>query len=120
MTLLVLGINHKTATVDVREKVVFSSDLGQVAIEHLLDLQLVQSVVILSTCNRTELYCEIASQADAPRLLEWLADFHDLSRSQLSGFVYFYFEEQAVRHLMDVVCGLDSLVLGEPQIFGQV
>ncbi|MGL4735039.1 MAG: glutamyl-tRNA reductase [Enterovibrio sp.] len=120
MTLLVLGINHKTATIDVREKVVFSNDQGQVAIDHLLQLQLVQSVVILSTCNRTELYCEISSQADAPLLLEWLADFHQLSHSQLSGFVYFYFEEQAVRHLMQVVCGLDSLVLGEPQIFGQV
>jgi glutamyl-tRNA reductase len=117
MSLVAIGINHKTATVDLREKVAFSPDKIHDAMKSLASRTRSGEAVIVSTCNRTELYCNDADEAD---IIEWLEDYHDLSREELIPYVYQHREQTAVKHLMRVASGLDSLVLGEPQILGQV
>lgn len=117
--LLSLGINHRTATLEVREQVAFSASQLALALEDLTALAPVEEAVILSTCNRTEIYCRL-EDADEHLLLEWLGDFHHLPVEALSRSAYCYRDGEAVRHLMRVACGLDSMVLGEPQILGQL
>lgn len=119
MSLLVLGINHKTATVDLREKVAFSPQQLRDALLDLKEKQVVQSGVIVSTCNRTEIYCEI-DQPGPGVLVDWLCEFHNLDSEALLPCLYTHHDQAAAQHLMRVACGLDSLVLGEPQILGQV
>lgn len=126
MTILVLGINHKTASVGLREKVAFSEEKRQFALQQIQQLDLGQSAVILSTCNRTELY--LHNKAISPEQSEqwhdecvaWFAQIHQLNVLELEPCLYLYKNQQAVQHLMRVACGLDSLILGEPQILGQV
>lgn len=130
MTILALGINHKTATVSLREKVAFVEAKKQLAFEQISAQELAESVVILSTCNRTELYFHQSSvppQEDHPenmawreRCFQWFADIHQLDHHELRQCLYFKQNMEAARHLMQVACGLDSLILGEPQILGQV
>ncbi len=119
MTLLVLGINHKTASVDLREKVAFSPQKLTEALTELAEHAVITSSVIISTCNRTEVYAQVNGD-DIDILVEWLCAFHQLDRDALMPCIYLHQGELAVRHLMRVACGLDSLVLGEPQILGQV
>ncbi|ODQ00887.1 MULTISPECIES: glutamyl-tRNA reductase [Salinivibrio] len=119
MSLLVLGINHKTAPVDLREKVAFSPQQLEQALQQLTDHPQVRSCVIVSTCNRTELYADMR-QPGIGVLVDWLTNFHHLSSDSLMASIYYHEEQAAVKHLMRVACGLDSLVLGEPQILGQV
>ncbi len=119
MTLLALGINHKTASVDLREKVAFSPEKLTLALQQLKNHPEVLSGVIVSTCNRTEVYCEI-SQSGPGVIIDWLIKFHQITAEELMPSLYFHEEQAAARHLMRVACGLDSLVLGEPQILGQV
>ncbi|AZG74431.1 glutamyl-tRNA reductase [Shewanella livingstonensis] len=117
MSLVIIGINHKTATVDLREKVAFSPDRIHDAMKSLASRTRTGEAVIVSTCNRTELYCNNAEKED---IIEWLEDYHNLEHSDLMPCIYVYEEQVAVKHLMRVASGLDSLVLGEPQILGQV
>ncbi|QSX29168.1 glutamyl-tRNA reductase [Shewanella cyperi] len=117
MSLVAIGINHKTATVDLREKVAFSPDKIHDAMRSLASCTASGEAVIVSTCNRTELYCNQADKAD---VLRWLESYHNLQHDEVSPCVYYHQGQEAVRHLMRVACGLDSLVLGEPQILGQV
>ncbi|MFC1507772.1 glutamyl-tRNA reductase [Pseudomonadota bacterium] len=119
MTLLALGINHKTASVDLREKVAFSPDKLNEALKQLEAHPEVTSGIIVSTCNRTEVYCDV-TQPGPGIMIDWLTNFHQLSAEELMPSLYFHEEQAAARHLMRVACGLDSLVLGEPQILGQV
>ncbi|OOE97003.1 glutamyl-tRNA reductase [Salinivibrio sp. IB643] len=119
MSLLVLGINHKTAPVELREKVAFSPQQLEQALGQLSEHPQVRSCVIVSTCNRTEIYAEL-NQPGVGILVEWLTRFHQLSGESLMTSIYYHEEQSAVKHLMRVACGLDSLVLGEPQILGQV
>ncbi|RVU29973.1 glutamyl-tRNA reductase [Neptunomonas marina] len=119
MSLLALGINHKTASVAVREKVAFSPDQLTSALDEVKARAQLKEVAILSTCNRMELYCS----SDGPQLqtvLEWLADYHDIPTDELHQSIYAHADEHAVQHMMRVASGLDSLVLGEPQILGQL
>jgi glutamyl-tRNA reductase len=121
MTLLALGINHKTAPVALRERVAFTSDTLELALNSLLSQPMVQSGVVLSTCNRTELYLSVEQQADLQeKLVRWLCDYHDLREEDVRNSLYWHQDNAAVSHLMRVASGLDSLVLGEPQILGQV
>lgn len=121
MTLLALGINHKTAPVALREKVAFSPDTLDQALNSLLAQPLVQGGVVLSTCNRTELYLSVEQQENLQeQLVNWLCDYHQLSREEVRSSLYWHHGNDAVSHLMRVASGLDSLVLGEPQILGQV
>ncbi len=119
MALLALGINHKTAPVSVRERVAFSPEQLADALHQARDSARLSEVAILSTCNRTELYCssELAGTRD---LLEWLGTYHDLDPDELQQCSYAHWGEDAARHMMRVASGLDSLVLGEPQILGQL
>ncbi|QSD24684.1 glutamyl-tRNA reductase [Pectobacterium brasiliense] len=121
MTLLALGINHKTAPVSLRERVVFSPDKLGVALDSLLQQPLVQGGVVLSTCNRTELYLSVDEQENQrEQLIRWLCEYHQLRPEEVNSSLYWHQDNAAVSHLMRVASGLDSLVLGEPQILGQV
>jgi len=119
MGLLALGINHKTAPVNVREQVAFAPEsMPQVLQQACAALQL-QELAILSTCNRTELYCS-ANLQGSRAVLEWLGEHHDLCPDELERCSYAYWGDDAIRHMMRVASGLDSMVLGEPQILGQI
>jgi len=119
MALLAFGINHKTAPVDIREKVAFAPDSLQDACKELVATNSVSEVAILSTCNRTELYCCV-NDPDAVIIENWFSKYHHLNVDDILPYVYKYPDREAVRHLLRVASGLDSLVLGEPQILGQV
>lgn len=120
MALLTIGINHKTAPVDLREKVSFSTESLSLALRLALEQTNLTELVILSTCNRTELYCAHDSSVMDDDVLNWLAHYHHLSVADLSRCTYFLREKQAVRHALRVASGLDSMVIGEPQILGQM
>ena len=113
MTLWVLGLNHQTAPVDLRERVAFSGEGLTQALQSLRALPEVSEAALLSTCNRTELY---AVAEDGQALADWLA----MHAEGLDGYLYRHQDGEAVRHLFRVATGLDSMVLGEPQILGQV
>lgn len=119
MSLLAIGINHNTASVELREKVAFSPEKLTEALKQLKANPDISGSVVVSTCNRTEIYCD-ATIADKKQLVDWLAAFHQVPMEELATSLYLYEDQQAVRHLMRVACGLDSLILGEPQILGQV
>jgi len=119
MTLLALGINHKTAPVDIRERVAFTPDNIPVALRELRATNNVSEVAILSTCNRTELYCGV-KDGDSRVVREWFSAFHELKPDEVEPYFYTHPDKQAVRHILRVASGLDSLVLGEPQILGQM
>ena len=113
MMLWVLGLNHQTAPVSLRERVAFDAAALPAALASLRGLAEVSEAALLSTCNRTELY---AIAADGNALSDWLATHAD----GLDGYLYRHSDADAVRHLFRVATGLDSMVLGEPQILGQV
>ena len=119
MTLVALGLNHLTAPLDLREKVAFAPESTAQALSDLARQPGVNEALILSTCNRTELYVEVASGAETvPQ--RWLLDHHQLTERRIDEFLYRHEDNAAVRHLFRVATGLDSMVLGEPQILGQV
>jgi glutamyl-tRNA reductase len=119
MTLFALGLNHLTAPLEVREKVAFAPESTSAALSDLARQPGVNEALILSTCNRTELYVEIEPGAETvPQ--RWLLDHHQLTGRRLDEFIYRHADNAAVRHLFRVATGLDSMVLGEPQILGQV
>lgn len=117
MGFFALGINHTTASVDLREKVAFTPERLTTALQEACVFCQLNDLVILSTCNRTELYA-MTEQPDA--LLNWLAYSNELSPEVLLQHVYQFDNESALNHLMRVASGLDSMMLGEPQILGQV
>ncbi len=119
MPLLALGLNHRTAPVAIRERVAFAPDGLPDALNDLRQRGGAQEVAILSTCNRTELYCGL-DQADSIAIIHWLSRYHALPVAELKPYLYEHPEQHAVRHMLRVASGLDSMVLGEPQILGQV
>ncbi|AGS39060.1 MAG: glutamyl-tRNA reductase [Cycloclasticus pugetii] len=117
--LLTLGLNHNTAPIEIREKLAFSPErLGQ-SLQSLAQLSSIEEAAILSTCNRTEIYCDIATQ-QTDELIAWLASYHRLDESSIRDYLYSHIGPQSIKHMSRVACGLDSLVLGEPQILGQM
>jgi glutamyl-tRNA reductase len=119
MILVALGLNHLTAPLDLRERVAFAPAATPAALNDLAQQPGVNEALILSTCNRTELYVDVEAGAeDLPQ--RWLLDHHQLTGRRLDEFLYRHQENAAVRHLFRVATGLDSMVLGEPQILGQV
>ena len=119
MPLLTLGLNHRTAPVAIRELTVFAPDKIDSALHELITVPEVEEAAILSTCNRTEIYCQINSQ-QPDRALSWFIDHHGMHDMRHEDFLYHFFDQKTVRHLFRVACGLDSMVLGEPQILGQL
>jgi glutamyl-tRNA reductase len=116
MQLFAFGINHQTAPLSVREQVVFHADNLTTALRELVDRRPVQEAAIISTCNRTEVYC---STEDPRAAVDWMAGYHRLKTQQIEPYVYQLPQEKAVKHAFRVASGLDSMVLGEPQILGQ-
>jgi glutamyl-tRNA reductase len=119
MALLALGLNHKTAPVDIRERLNFGPDIIVGALRGLALRNEIEESVILSTCNRTEIYCAVQA-GGLESVREWLCSFHGVPSETLAPFLYSHVEQDAVAHLLRVSSGLDSMVLGEPQILGQV
>lgn len=119
MSFIALGINHKTASVDVRERVAFTPDQMVEALRQLCRVHPTREAAILSTCNRSELYLH-QDHPEAEAVLDWLARYHRLSIDDLRACAYIHTDNEAVRHMMRVASGLDSMVLGEPQILGQM
>jgi glutamyl-tRNA reductase len=118
MRLQILGLNHTTAPVEIREQVVFAGDeIGQ-ALARLIQIEGVDEVVLLSTCNRTEFYV-ITSDEGRAEMQAWLHDERNLDPA-FSDTLFSLAEGDAIRHIFRVACGLDSMVLGEPQILGQL
>ncbi|MFN0314918.1 MAG: glutamyl-tRNA reductase [Burkholderiales bacterium] len=115
--LFALGVNHKTAPLDVRERIAFSAETLPVALRNFADSEGIGEAAIVSTCNRTEVYC---NGGDAQKAVRWLAGYHQLKPQQVEPFVYLLPQEGAVNHAIRVASGLDSMVLGEPQILGQM
>lgn len=119
MKLLVLGVNHETAPVTIREKVAFSPNQLQGALTEIKSHGLVNEGVILSTCNRTEIYATLKSESTED-LRDWLHRYFELPANSIEAFLYQYTDLEAIKHIMRVSSGLNSLVLGEPQILGQI
>src|SRR3954465_10043442 len=117
MQLFAFGINHQTAPLDVREQVAFPEGAMEQALQDLVGCRPVREAAIVSTCNRTEVYCTTEKPDEATR---WLADFHQLQARELEPYLYKLPREKAVKHAFRVASGLDSMVLGEPQILGQL
>jgi len=116
MQLFAFGINHQTAPLTVREQVVFHAENLIGALRELVDHRPVKEAAIISTCNRTEVYC---STSDPHAAVDWMAGYHHLKSHQIEQYIYKLPQEKAVKHAFRVASGLDSMVLGEPQILGQ-
>ncbi|MCP2040395.1 glutamyl-tRNA reductase [Neisseria sp. HSC-16F19] len=116
MQLTAVGLNHHTAPLHIRERLAFAAALLPEALASLTASGAAREAVILSTCNRTELYCV----GDAEAVTHWWADFHQLQTAEVAEHLYTLAPEACVRHAFRVACGLDSMVLGEPQILGQI
>ncbi len=119
MSILAFGINHKTAPVDIRERVAFEPGQISHALRDLVAQPAVNEAAIISTCNRTELYCGLENN-DLNMVTNWLRAYHKLGERDIQPYVYAHPDHDAVRHLLRVASGLDSMVLGEPQILGQM
>ncbi|MGB4063869.1 MAG: glutamyl-tRNA reductase [Azonexus sp.] len=112
-----LGINHHSAPLAIRERVAFGADKLGHALGDLTRDRPVREVAILSTCNRTEIYCS----AESPDVvIDWLAHYHQVSREEIAPYIYTHDQPEAIRHAFRVASGLDSMVIGEPQILGQM
>ncbi len=119
MTLLALGINYNTAPVSIRERLAFSADILHNALQDLLCVNEINEAAILSTCNRTEFYC--STQSDNQNILiDWIVQNKQLTPNDLTPYLYSYHDNETIRHMFRVACGLDSMILGEPQILGQM
>ena len=119
MQLLALGLNHTTASIALREKAAFAPTEISAALKDLIAVDKVQEAAILSTCNRTEIYCR-QTQPEAAWVLRWLSEVSGFDSASLAASMYTYPNEIAVRHAFRVASGLDSMVVGEPQILGQM
>lgn len=124
MSITILGVNHKTAPLSLREKIAFPNEIVDKALYSLYQHPLVEGCVIVSTCNRTEIYLSYEHDTDFLKLKQsveiWLGQFHHVDIAQYQNAIYWYEGRQAVEHLMSVASGIDSMIIGEPQILGQV
>lgn len=118
MALLALGINHHTAPVEVRERINFAVENVPRALHELTGECGVEEAAILSTCNRTEVYVSLEQSLES-ELVRWLHEYHGLPREELLPFLYRHPDASAVKHMLRVASGLDSMIVGEPQVLGQ-
>ena len=122
MEIVLVGLNHRTAPVEVRERVSFTADQARRASEELRSKGILEETLVLSTCNRSEVYGvpPETSRECAPGLSSFLSEFHSVRMDDLNGSLYHHYDRDAVRHLFRVAAGLDSMMLGEAEILGQV
>jgi glutamyl-tRNA reductase len=119
MTILTLGLNHNTAPVSIRERLAFPTERLRSALGELVRLPEVEEAAILSTCNRTEFYCG-AGSADLEKIIDWIAREQRLKPEEFHPYLYAHTDADTIRHIFRVASGLDSMILGEPQILGQM
>lgn len=117
MQIFALGLNHHTAPLAIRERLAFPAGSLQAALADLIQRGLVGEAALLSTCNRTELYC---TTQNPEATADWLAQYRELNLREISPYLYTHPDRQAIHHMFRVACGLDSMVLGEAQILGQL
>jgi glutamyl-tRNA reductase len=121
MNIIVVGLSHKTATVEIREKVAFSPNQIEKPLRELVSLDEIVEGVIVSTCNRVEIYATTRDIAGGiARIKRFMADYHHIPFEILESHLYSYHSETAIRHVFRVASSLDSMVVGEPQILGQI
>src|SRR3954470_19429590 len=120
MRLFAVGVSHRTAPIELRETVDFARRGVQVALEALRERHLAREAVVLSTCNRAEIYAGADSEAAAESCARFISEFNQVSWDALAPHLVVYRGPEAADHLSRVAAGLDSLVVGEPQILGQV
>ncbi len=119
MSILALGLNHHTAPVDIRERAAIAEGKLGDALATLRNVGAVNEAAIISTCNRTEIYCGMDHE-DTGAVVEWMHHYFELRDQGFEPYLFHHSDREAVRHLMRVCSGLDSMVLGEPQILGQI
>ena len=119
MGLVTIGMNHKTAALDIREKLSVDKDESHQILKKLYSMPVIDEVFILSTCNRTELYCEMDDMQYVNNISKWLLKQKGLSIKDFEDNIYSFSDSSVVRHALNVASGLDSMVIGEPQILGQ-
>ena len=121
VNLILVGVNHKTTPVEIREKLAFTKGKIEESVNHLFNFPDIIEHTILSTCNRVEIYARANSQDSAIKSIkQFICDFHQLSLVELEDHFYSYSNKEAVEHLFRVSSSLDSMILGEAQILGQV
>lgn len=119
MHVLSIGLNHTTAPVEIRERAAVTESHLEEALRDIRNCSSIEEATILSTCNRTEVYCQLKQQ-DVTPVSNWLCDYHEMDRAEVQPFLYAHPNQEAVKHAFRVASGLDSMVLGEPQILGQM
>jgi glutamyl-tRNA reductase len=122
MEIVLVGLNHRTAPVELRERLSFTAEQARSAAEQLREQGILTETLVLSTCNRSEVYGvpPESIRESAPALSSFLSSFHSLRHETLTGALYHHYDQEAVRHLFRVAAGLDSMLLGEAEILGQV
>jgi glutamyl-tRNA reductase len=119
MTFLSVGINYQTAPVAIRERLAFPAEILKASLQDFWHIKDIKEAAILSTCNRTEFYCT-ANAADEQIVIDWVTKNKNINPSDLAPYLYTYTDTSVCRHMFRVACGLDSMILGEPQILGQM
>ncbi len=119
MTLLAIGINYNTAPVSIRERLSFPAETLYSSLQNLSQVVEIDEAAILSTCNRTEFYCTTTT-ANEQFLVDWVAQTKNIDIASFKPYLYTHSDNQLIRHMFRVACGLDSMILGEPQILGQM
>src|SRR5512137_152286 len=121
MSIVVVGLSHKSAPIEVREKLYFPEDTLPDALRKLMSYEGIKESLIVSTCNRVEIYASVQDSAQGiDRIKQYISDYHGIPRGSLEGALYVYPDAQGVRHTFRVASSLDSLVVGEAQILGQL
>ncbi len=119
MTFLALGINYTTAPVSIRERLAFPAESLSAAVKDLWSQTNISEAAILSTCNRTEIYCTLEN-SDASPVIDWVAQHHQINPADFQPYLYTHIDSALIRHIFRVASGLESMILGEPQILGQI
>lgn len=121
MKILIIGLNHKTANIEIRERLAFSGQKLRDGLLGLREIPEIKEIALLSTCNRVEIFtCVNSADAAVENIKKFLSDFHNISRDDFEKSLYLYADSDAVRHIFRVSSSLDSMVVGEPQILGQI
>ncbi|MDD5578098.1 MAG: glutamyl-tRNA reductase [Methylobacter sp.] len=119
MTFLAVGINYNTAPVSIRERLAFPAEILETALLELWNIKEISEAAILSTCNRTEFYCSSITP-NQQILIDWVARSKQIKAADFTPYLYYHTDKSVCRHMFRVACGLDSMILGEPQILGQM
>ncbi len=120
MSVITIGLNHTTAPVDVRERIAIAPDDMADSLRAIRTINGVEEAALLSTCNRTEMICWSNEKSSSDELTDWLANYRKFDRNSLESYLYQYHDSEAIHHILRVACGLDSMILGENEILGQL